>query len=384
MVLAVAAVAAFILDRARAGRPLRFFILFALVASSVPLLDTYLHLHWIPQPTRYTAEMELALGMLASVVIVAVWSRLPHKIGIAAAAFLVAIAAEHVAPFLRFTQESTAAIDITRTFEYRVARWVDANLPGQRIMVPGSIAQWLNAFSNAPQLSGASFSTTPNWNEQEAMKIVLTAVHPPETDEAILWLKAFGMQAVATGGLKTPEFWKGVSSTKFDYALPVLWRDQDTTIYRVPHRSTSLAHVIPAGSAGDLRRYVAALEDSSLPLAEFRWQGYRHATVEATVAPQQVVSVQTCYHPGWHASANGGSARTRRDGLGFLLVEPDCNGPCRIELRYDGGIEYIVFRVLSGAALMGVFAYLWRAVRWLKREGQATVNGGLSYKRVSI
>jgi hypothetical protein len=147
IVLAASALAGFVLDRARATRPMRFFVLFALVTSSIPLIDSYWNLHWIPQPARYTAEMELAVGMLLSTVLTAVWQRVPRKIAIALAAFLVSIAAEHIAPFVRFTQESTSPVDITRTIEYRIAGWVDTNLPGQRVMVPGSIAQWFNAFT---------------------------------------------------------------------------------------------------------------------------------------------------------------------------------------------------------------------------------------------
>ncbi|HJZ98322.1 MAG TPA: hypothetical protein VKE70_17545 [Candidatus Solibacter sp.] len=353
----------FLLNRFKAPRHVRFFVLFAFVATSIPLLDTYFGWHFIPQPTRYTAEMELALAMLLSAALAAAWSRIPRKIALALAGFCIAVAVERMPPFLRFTQESTRAVDITQTFEYRVARWIGVHMPGQRVMVPGSTAQWLNAFSNTPQLSGASFSTTPNWNQQEAMRVILTSLRPPQTDDAILWLKAFGVQAVTAGGRKTPEFWKGVSSIKFDYALPVLWREQDTTIYAVPQRSASLAHVIPVGAAGDLHRYVAALDDTSLPLAEMRWGSFRQITIDTTLSPGQVVSVQQCYHPGWHATANRRTARTHRDGLGMLLIEPECQGNCRIELSYNGGAEYIVCRALSYLSALGIAGYAFRRVR---------------------
>src|SRR5262249_18447884 len=155
------------------------------------------------------------------------------------------------------------------------------HMPGQRVMVPGSIAQWFNVFSSTPQLSGASYSTTPNWTQQTAMNSALTSYRPEETAIAVLWLKAFGVQAVPAAGRNTTEFWKGVSSTKFDGQLPILWQEDDTTIYRVPQRSASLAHVVPAASLArdpsidELRKYVAALDDPSLPLAEIRWEGFR-------------------------------------------------------------------------------------------------------------
>jgi len=246
-------------------------------------------------------------------------------------------------------------------------------VPGQRVMVPGSIAQWLNVFSNAPQLSGASFSTTPNWNQQDAIKSFLTSMTTQETEVAMLWLKAFGVQVAAASGPRSPQFWKGNSSTKFDGVMPVLWRQEDTTIYGVPQRSTSLAHVIPAGSSAhraggslpvaELRKYVALLEDASLPLAEMRWVSLRHAAIRAGVARGQVVSVQESYHRGWSATANGKAAPVRRDGLGFLLIEPPCDGPCSIELTYNGGWEYWLCRVLSLLTLLAGCVYALRRAR---------------------
>jgi hypothetical protein len=354
------ALIALVLGRLRAPRHVRFFALFAFVATSIPLLDSYANLHFIPQPNRYTSEMELALAMLLCVVLAAAWSRIPRKIAISLIALFLAIAVERVPPFLRFTQESTRAVDIRQTFEYGMARWFESNFSGQRIMVPGSTAQWLNAFKDTPQLSGASFSTTPNWNQQEAMRVILTSLRPPQTDDAILWLKTFGVQAVTAGGRKTPEFWRGVSSTKFDYALPILWREQDTTVYRVPQRSPSLAHVVPTAAAGDLRRYAAALDDLALPLADFRWRSFRRATIDtAAIGPGQSISVQICYHPGWHATVNGRSASTRRDGLGFLLIDAQCAGACHVDLTYTGGAEYILCRVLSYLTLLSLCAYAW-------------------------
>ena len=47
------------------ARPwVRFFALFAFVSAAVPLVDAYLHSHFLPQPNRYTAEMEVGLALL--------------------------------------------------------------------------------------------------------------------------------------------------------------------------------------------------------------------------------------------------------------------------------------------------------------------------------
>ena len=108
----------------------------------------------------------------------------------------------------------------------------------------------------------------------------------------------------------------------------------------------------------DLARYVAALDDQAMPLAEMRWDGLRRAVIRAPLAKDQVVSVQTNYHKGWHAQANGKALPVLRDGLGFLLLRPNCEGGCEIELTYDGGWEFLLCRLLSYLTLIAV-VYFW-------------------------
>jgi hypothetical protein len=87
------------------------------------------------------------------------------------------------------------------------------------------------------------------------------------------------------------------------------------------------AEILPAD---ELRKYVAALDDPSLPLAEMRWHDFRHVSIHATVRTGQVVSVQTCYHRGWHARANGRAAAVRRDGLGASSSSLSAKGRVRL------------------------------------------------------
>jgi uncharacterized membrane protein YfhO len=87
------------------------------------------------------------------------------------------------------------------------------------------------------------------------------------------------------------------------------------------------------------------------------------------VSAGQAISVQTCYHPGWHAKANGRTAPIVRDGLGFLLIQPDCRGPCHIELTYNGGVEYILCRILSAIALAGIAVYVGRTIAFRRPSG---------------
>lgn len=96
--------------------------------------------------------------------------------------------------------------------------------------------------------SGGSWSIAYNHIQQLGHAAIYNGGETPERDArvALAWLEAFGAGAVAISGPKSQEFWKPFAHpAKFEGILPVLWRTDDVTIYRVPQRSTSLAHVVP-------------------------------------------------------------------------------------------------------------------------------------------
>ncbi len=359
----------FILRRWTQDRALRFFVLFAYIASMIPLLEVFAGLHFLPQARRYQPEMAMGLALAFVFLARPIVESLPRSAKLITCIVLLSAAAWLVVNHRRDARLTVYPVDITRHIEYRVAKWVDLNMPGLRVMVPGSIAQWFNVFSDTPQLSGASYSTTPNPNQQAAMNNVLTSRGPDEAAISVLWLKAFGVHAVTVCGPRSSEFWKPYSDPrKFEGLLPVAWREDDVTIYRVPQRSTSLARVIPEAAVPDpgsgpslplheLRKYVSALDDPGMPEASMHWKGSRRIHIETTVHEGQVVSLQTAYHRGWHAQANGLPAKVSRDGLGFLVVRPECDGHCAIEMTYDGGWEYRLARLLSLLTLLGVLSY---------------------------
>jgi hypothetical protein len=114
-------------------------------------------------------------------------------------------------------------------------------------MLAGSMAVFLNTFAPTEQLSAQPYTTAPNWEEQVGVYTIYSGQNAGVRDGEIslLWLKAFGVQSVAVPGPHSPEYWKPfVNPRKFDGMLPVLWQEDDTTIYRVPERSASLAHVL--------------------------------------------------------------------------------------------------------------------------------------------
>lgn len=192
---------------------------------------------------------------------------------------------------------------------------------------------------------------------------------------SLIWLKAYGVGVIAVAAAGSAEYWKPFSDPgKFD-ALPSIWSESSVTIRRVPARSTSLAYVLPESAmvkhppknpedSAEAARYVAALEDPSLPLATFAWDGRERMRIRATHARGEVISVQEGYNPGWRATVYGQRREVFQDGLGLMWLRTECADAAksrsstaaagkvartRSQLRGDR-------RACAGFALMGLWS----------------------------
>jgi len=306
------------------------------------------------------------------------FARIPRPVKLCLLFLLIALAAEQVAGMRHYAKAVLASSDVTQTIEYRTSIWARDNLAGVRVMLPGSIGKWANVFTTLQQFGGGSWSVAYNQVQQYASAAIYNGSDSPQQDAqiSVSWLKAFGTGAIAVSGPQSQEYWKPFAHPKkFDGVLPVLWSQDDVTIYRVPLRTPSLAHVVPETAlvrraprgpqdTKDLNRYVAALEDESLPLADFRWEGDNRIHIRAHASPGQVVSVQVSNASGWHARANAASRKIETDGLGLMWIQPGCNGPCDLDLEYDGGAALRIFRWISAAMLVAFAVFFgWRILR---------------------
>jgi hypothetical protein len=189
-----------------------------------------------------------------------------------------------------------------------------------------------------------------------------------------VWYKAYGVDAVIVPGENSPEFWLPHDHPhQFDGVFPIIWDERDTTIYAVPRPARTLAHVIPrdavvshapaaASDVAEAKRYIAAVESEAAPSPTFVWLQDSRARIHATLAANQVLSVQVTYHPGWKATAGGRTVPISKDGLGQMILGPP-PGDYDISLVYDGGWESTVCRALSATILLAsfvVFAAGWR------------------------
>ena len=344
---------------------LRFFALFAWVMTSIPLAQKWLHDHFLPQPGRYKFEMELAVSLVAVFAISPWCKRIPTRVRYAAALVLLALAAEQIHDFHRAEKKYTFPVDIGITVEARAATWAEQNYPNLRFFMPGSIAQWTNAFTDIQQFAGESFTMAVNQVHQRADAAIAFGDADPQKElrNTLTWLKAYGVGAVTLSGRNSDEFWHAITHPdKFVGVLPALWTGSGVTIYRVPLREFTLAHIVPESAivrrvprapddTKDVERYVAGLDDPSLPNTSFDWEGRNRIRIRTTVTPGNVLSVQETYHPGWHATVAGKSQKILKDGLGLMWLRPDCSGSCEVVLDYDGGWELRLCRWLSWLAI---------------------------------
>jgi hypothetical protein len=363
-----------VLERWTTDWNLRFFGFFAYLTCSIPVIAAYLHRQFLPQPGRYKLEMEMAIALLIVFGLRSIVGKAPSALKAGLLFLFLALAGEQIVSHRQYAKNILQPADLTQTIEYRTADWASQNLPGIRVMLPGSIAQWANDFADLPQFSGSSWSQAYNQVQQRGLAAVYNGGDTPPQDARVSldWLKAFGVGAVAVSGPNSHEYWKPFGRpAKFEGLLPVLWRQEDVTIYRVPQRTTSLAHVMsestivsraPAGprDTDAIEKYVAALDDPSLPPSEFHWAGPNSMQIRTTASPGQAVSVQVSYHPGWHAKVGSRAIELRRDGLGLMWLRPDCSGLCEIQLDYDGGWELRLCRYMSFAALALLLAAVVR------------------------
>lgn len=342
----------------------RFALIFLFLMAVPPLGFEYFKLYPLPQPNRYFLEMDAAFAMAGGMALGSrlfakhVWSRVLVGLALAGLAlFLVPRARQEIRAWL-------PQFDIGKTVEHEQATYLNTHYPGQRVFVDGSTRYWFNAFADNPQLGGGVDQGRTN----PAIAAITYAIPYGVGNglDTVALLKACGVRAIAVGGEKTRDFYRDYRDPgKFAGVVPEVWRDGDDVIYEIPG-SGSLAHVVGRDALVTtdpldfpaVIRYAAAIDAD--PNTRMAWNGPNRASIQVNLAKPQVVSVQISFDTGWRASANGAAFPTRKDAMGFLVLEPACEGNCRIELMYDGGIER---RVTDFLCALGFSVCAWMLYR---------------------
>ena len=368
--------------RTQLAAPARFGILFLYGTGVIALMGCWFHFRLLPQPERYHLEMDLAFWLAVALVAGPIYQRLPRRTALIVCGAVALGAAPVWIYQMHRARGMENPIDIQTTAEYHVSRWLDEHMPGQRVFAPGTIGFWMNAFGDTPMLTGGFDNGMRNTLLQDIIYQVYAGDKP---EIASAWLKIYGVDAVVGGDKTSREKYHPYAHPEKLQSLPVLWHDDTETIYAVPRGTTSLAHAMRAADlptekpiAYELKAvqgYLAALDDPTLPPADFHWQGTSAARITATLRPEHLLSVQATFDRGWHASVNGSPRPIWGDKLGQIVVEPRCNGACEVYLAYDGGAETWIAHDASHLALIG--GALWillGSFRWRLRLDLATTK----------
>lgn len=359
-VAAVLAIAA--LTRRFSDPTLRFATMFSACFGGIAVIWYARHLGFVPQPHRYDLEMELGFTLVIAFALDAAFQRLPRKVAVVFMAICIPCGCWLTFQDYWFGRHLIHPLKLNQSPPFEQAQWIDAHLSGQRVLV-SEYGPWFNLFSNNPQLSAGHEPTAPNRMQRVATYVVYAGAGAgdPDGQAAVFWLKAFGCGALVTQGQAAPSPVSRLD--KFDALLPLLKRASSYSIYQVPQQSTSLAHVIPAAATvtrrpihgmdlDPARAYVSALEDPSLPIASLTWKNPVQGRITANITSGQVISLQETYDVGWRARVSGHPVPIHADGLGMMVIEPNCSGDCPIDIEFTGGTEREICTILG--SIVGV------------------------------
>ena len=109
----------------------RFVCLLSVWMCAIPLGYFWFNrLTIVPQSSRYQLELEMAICLLFGCVFNWVWRHAPVAGRVALAVIFAAVGLRQAANFREFASVLIHPIDITKTIEYKVDTWINANLPG--------------------------------------------------------------------------------------------------------------------------------------------------------------------------------------------------------------------------------------------------------------
>ena len=363
----------------------RFFLLLSIVWLAIVLEYQFLDRLFLPQPGRYKCELSLCLALAVPLLLRNALSKLPVRFQLALWAIGISLCGEIIISQRTWSKSAIRAVAVEKTIEYRAAAAVQRHVdPPFRVMLPGSIGQWANAFSMTSQLSGGSWATALNPVQQKAVTAILGETGGIEGSMA--WFRAFGVGGVVVSGSQSPEFWKPFADpNKYEGRLERLWSEDDTTLYRVPMPNPTLAHAIPCAERpksewSSVVRYSDTIAAESSPGLSFVWKGREAIAVSGQVTEGYCISVQVNYHPGWQARVNGRETEVESDGIGLTWIRPQCNGACEVTLHYDGGLEIRTCRMIGIVTSLSMVMFLVTsllAAAWRRVVGGQNPSSGL-------
>ncbi len=371
VLLAVVASAGYLLARTRLPLDVRFAILFfglmaAIVLTASPRFEL------LPQARRMHLEMEMGACLLLGGLAWKIHGWIPRWVRPVVWALCLGPIGLQFDHYRSAAQDDIRNVDLAKRSEYTTARWLDANLKGRRVYAAGSTAFWLDLFSDSPQLMGCCRMGQSMPVLTWVQYLINEGLSPLETQAVGPWLRALGVEAMVINGPGSTDVYRDIKKPeRFAGLFPVLHQENGDTIYSVWRGPHSLAHVvrpdepIPALPGhrmeyAEVVRYAEAVASDSRPAASFEWLRSGAARIRTKLQRDDLVSVQVPWFSGWKALVGGQRRQISADGLGFMAIQPDCQGDCEISLIWTGRADQPFAAAVSIVSLAAVLMLVWR------------------------
>lgn len=343
----------------------RFFAYLAMISGAAVLAKMWFGRVLIPIAHRFHLEMEMGIVGAVAFLALLLATRLPRRVQYAALAAALLAGAAQARFYRRESRNTTVATDVRNTPDYRMSQWFAANANGERVFAPGTVAIWMNLYSDVPQFYGCCDQTV----RADEVRMAIYDIYSGKDDGKIgaMWLKLFGVGYI---GVTQPEFEPPFADPKkFDGVLQEVWRDGPNAIYKVPRPNASLAHVVPTAALNQrrpingidiepLQSLITAL-DNPPSNATFHWLSQHEAEITAHLDPGQSIFVQETCDPGWHTDSQ---FVIECGPLGLMKITTGAAGDFKIHLAYTWSREDLVTRVaqLGGLSVLLLWTLLAR------------------------
>jgi hypothetical protein len=375
-VLAAAAGVGWILTRLRLPLLVRYGALYSGLLALLVMTANHKKFELLPQVGRLHVEMEMGVCLVLGMALWAIYGLIPGWVRPIAIALCLMPLWLQIGNYRWFARVELRPVDLTKRSEYASARWLDANAKGGRTYAVGSTGFWLNAFTDTPQIVGCC----EQGQSIRALDTLPGVIDYGDTSGdlaiSVRYLQAMGVQSMVVSGPDSTDEYKDILKPQKFAFLPLLHRELGDSIYAIPQRTKSLAHVIRAdeavGSATlppyglpDVGHFVDAIEDPARPEASFRWIAGGEAAIEAPLRRTDLLSVQVPWFSGWRAELNGRRIATAKDGLGMILLRPELDGDAHVRLIWTGTPD------LPFAAALSVYALTFALFLLARRPSRA-------------
>ncbi len=355
--------------------PKRYYLCFLLLCLCgfgwVVSLHYWYGIDVIPESRRYAIEVEFFL-FAAIVEILRVIFTGGHRI----ARDVLFVVTGLLLPYFPYQQPWTY---LTRTWimlrpasrdtslEYQVAERLAALKPQGRVFVFGGTRFRLNSWVPLAQVGGTFESGLRNRGATHlAYHIQKGSERPIEErgNDALNMMRAAGVEYAALHGPGSREHWRDIRDPDLVASkLEPVWREGDDAIYRVPFHGLA-NFVVPieipfslpvAKGAGDIVKYVQAMDHPDRPRVDVEWQGNNRIVLRSPTVPEgELITLRVSHHSGWSASQDGRSIPVRSDPMGNLLLEPHPSlRPSVFRLDYWPSWQQIINSLVSLCAAAG-------------------------------